>query len=110
MIVLVRTLLCIICLMVGISLTGCSMHNGKLLKSTSLAQASSLDLINPILGSEDHIPYKFDIIPLITSGDNEPNTRSYVRKLLVKLDNGETRIVILEDNNVEAEATNILTQ
>jgi len=94
MLAFVRMLLCVAYLVVtGIMLMGCSTHNLSLLKQQSLPQATDQSIKVPEV-IEDHDTFQFERIPFV---DATPST-NYVRKLLVRLENGQFRVIILEDS------------
>ena len=97
MLAFVRMLLCVAYLVVtGIMLMGCSTHNLSLLKQQSLPQATDQSIKVPEV-IEDHDTFQFERIPFVVSDDATPST-NYVRKLLVRLENGQFRVIILEDS------------
>jgi len=96
---LVRVSLCIAHLMImGLMLMGCSTHNRSLVKQQTLPPVVGQVNINDILEiPKDVSSDQFKHIPFIKSNDADyrPN---YVHKLLVRLENGQFHIIILEDN------------
>ena len=93
---LVRVSLCVMHLMImGTMLVGCSTHNRSLVKQQNLP-ASVGQSVEGILKVPDDAT-QFEHIPFVKSNDAGPNS-NYVHKLLVRLENGQLRIIILEDN------------
>ena len=109
MLAFVRMSLCVVYLMVmGIMLMGCSTHNLSLLKQQSLPQATDQSIKVPEV-IKDHDPFQFERIPFVISDDISPST-NYVRKLLVRLDNGQFRVIILEDSSTIDSLTSDILQ
>ncbi len=79
-------------------LVGCSTHNRSLAKQQNLNLSPVVSQVNVkdvLEMSEDVDARQFERIPFVKSNDVGPN---YVHKLLVRLGNGQFRIIILEDN------------
>jgi len=101
---LVRVSLCIVHLTImGSMLMGCSIHNRSLVKQENLPVSINQNIDGILEVSEDIETGRFERIPFIKSNDAE-SSHTYVHKLLVRLEDGQLRIIILEDN----ELTNFL--
>ena len=95
---LVRVSLCIMCLtMMGSMLMGCSMHSRNLAKQENLPVNITQNIRGTLEVSDDIANGRFERIPFIKSNDAE-SSPAYVHKLLVRLEDGQFRIIILEDN------------
>ena len=95
---LVRVSLCIMHLTImGSMLMGCSIHNRGLVKQENLPANINQNIEGILEVSGDVAAGRFERIPFIKSNDAEP-APGYVHKLLVRLEDGQFRIIILEDN------------
>lgn len=103
---LVRVSLCVVHLMImGLVLVGCSTHNRSLVKQQNLPPVvGQVDIKDVSETSEDVNAKQFEHIPFIKSNDAETSPR-YVHKLLVRLGDGQFRIIILEDNEAAGSLT-----